>query len=572
MAPAAPGPDSSSNSSVVSSDQQQPALGGGNGPAQSKRPPLPPQKKKVVKATAVPKAATPPKSPVRRATPVKAAPARPVAAIPPLLEEEPPRRSWRELMVMAPSWLISMLVHALLLVVLALMVLPENNPFQAALSALNTENEAVEEIQEEFEDLEPPEEIDLNQTVTSTVEATVEQPEAVDVSNFNDETVAKMDMKINDLGTIQVFADNLTDRVGAAAGDALSGRGSGAAKRAALIAGGGGKDTEEAVARALKWLARHQLPNGAWSFDHRLANHPNGQNPGRLRDAYNGATGLALMAFLGAGHTHKKGQYKYVVEKGLRFLIARMNKQTGSLHERGGNMYSHGICTIALCEAYAMTRDRRLRIPAQAAINFICYAQDPVGGGWRYSPQQPGDTSVVGWQFMALKSGHMAYLAIPPKTIKGAINFLNSVQTDSGAYYGYTSPGRGPATTAVGLLCRMYTGWKHEEPALGRGVEALLRLQDRQKRNPYFYYYAAQVVHHYGGEQWEQWNSKMRPWLVGQQVKEGHEAGSWFFGGGHANDAGGRHYVTCLSCMTLEVYYRYSPIYKKKSVEDEFEE
>ncbi len=527
----------------------------------------------MVKATPVPKATAPPKASPPRAAAPKAAPAQPATPAVLQAEEELPRKGWRELMVMAPSWLISMLVHALVLIVLAVMALPEKNVFQAALSALNTDNEAVEEIAEEFEELDPPEKLDLTNTVETTVDTQVEQAEVVDVSNFNDDTAAKLDMKLDNFGTVQMFADNLTDRIGTAAGSDLSGRGNGAAKRAALIAGGGGKDTEEAVARALQWLARHQLPNGAWSFDHRLANHPNGKNPGRLRDAYNGATGLALMAFLGAGHTHKKGKYKNVVRKGLYFLMSRINKQTGSLHEPGGNMYSHGICTIALCEAYAMTRDRGLRIPAQAAINFICYAQDPVGGGWRYTPRSPGDTSVVGWQFMALKSGHMAYLAIPPKTIKGAINFLNNVQSDSGAYYGYTSPGRGAATTAVGLLCRMYTGWKHEEPALGRGVEALLNLQDRQKRNPYFYYYAAQVLHHYGGEEWEKWNSKMRPWLVSTQIKEGHEAGSWFFDrGGHANDAGGRHYVTCLSCMTLEVYYRYSPIYKKKSVEDEFEE
>ena len=566
MAPPVPGPESSSNSSVISS-QQPAATGNGN---RSNKPPAPPRK--VAKATAVPKAKSSP--------PLKAAPAQPARAqavakssVPLLVvEEEPPRRTWRELVIMAPSWLISMLVHALLLIILALMVLPSENTFQAALSALNTDDEAVENIEEEFEELDPPEPVDLTETVEATVDTEVEQSEAVDVSNFQDDSAAKLDMKLNEMGEIKVLAENLTDRIGTVSGNALSGRGSGKARLRAAVAGGGGKDTEAAVARALQWIARHQLPNGAWSFDHRLANHPNGKDPGRLRDAYNGATGLALMCFLGAGHTHKKGKYKNTVRRGLYYLVGRMNRQTGSLHEPGGNMYSHGIAAIALCEAYAMTRDRGLRGPAQAAVNFICYAQDPVGGGWRYQPRSPGDTSVVGWQFMALKSGHMAYLAIPPKTIQGAIHFLNSVQTDSGAFYGYTSPGRGPATTAVGLLCRMYTGWKHEEPALQRGVEALLKMQDRQKRNPYFYYYAAQVLHHYGGEEWEQWNRKMRPWLVETQEKEGHEAGSWYFGGGHANEAGGRHYVTCLNCMTLEVYYRYSPIYKKKSVEDEFEE
>ena len=37
-------------------------------------------------------------------------------------------------------------------------------------------------------------------------------------------------------------------------------------------------------------------------------------------------------------------------------------------------MYSHGICTIALTEAYAMTGDRELLAAAQAALNYIVYA------------------------------------------------------------------------------------------------------------------------------------------------------------------------------------------------------
>jgi len=101
------------------------------------------------------------------------------------------------------------------------------------------------------------------------------------------------------------------------------------------------------------------------------------------------------------------------------------------------------------------------------------FAQDPVGGGWRYEPRQAGDTSAVGWQLMALKSGHMAYLRVDPKTIQGATHFLDTVGTDSGSYYGYTDPGRDQGTTAVGLLCRMYLGWKKDNPSLQRGIDYL---------------------------------------------------------------------------------------------------
>ena len=140
-----------------------------------------------------------------------------------------------------------------------------------------------------------------------------------------------------------------------------------------------------------------------------------------------------------------------------------------------------------------MTEDRSLMGPAQLAINHIVYAQDPVGGGWRYAPRTPGDTSVVGWQLMALKSGHMAYLVVPPQTVAGASKFLDFVQADSGARYGYTNPGGGAATTAVGLLCRMYLGWKKDHAALERGVDHLAKLgpMTGANANMYFNYYVS---------------------------------------------------------------------------------
>jgi hypothetical protein len=332
---------------------------------------------------------------------------------------------------------------------------------------------------------------------------------------------------------------------------------------------------EKAVAAALKWLAEHQLPDGSWSFDHRGgACQGRCRNQGNLADARIGSTGLALLPFLGAGQTHQEGSYKNVVKKGLAFLLTKMKVQggqTGDLMEPGGNLYSHGIASIVLCEAYALTHDKGLVQPAQLSLNHIVAAQDPVGGGWRYQMKQAGDTSVVGWQLMALKSGHMAYLNVPPATIKLASNFLDSVQAESGSQYGYTGPATGrDATTAIGLLCRMYLGWKKDHPALAAGVKYL---GDRgpSQGNFYYNYYATQVLHHYSGDPWKKWNAVMSEQLVTSQGKEGHEAGSWFVGGGdHGADAGGRLYCTAMATMILEVYYRHLPIYGRQASQDDF--
>ena len=329
------------------------------------------------------------------------------------------------------------------------------------------------------------------------------------------------------------------------------------------------------MAIALHWLSEHQNYDGSWTFAHDKspkchgACKDPGYAPGKIA-----ATALALLPFLGTGQTHHEGQYKRTIDLGLKFLVRTMQMEgdLGSLFEQGGQMYGHGLAAIVLCEAYGMTHDQALQAPAQAAVNFIVRAQDPLGGGWRYMPQQPGDTSVVGWQLMALKSAQMAYLRVPNGTMRKADYFLDHVQSDRGAVYGYTGPeARRPATTAIGLLCRMYLGWHHEMQPLERGVQILSVLgpsidSTANKNNMYYNYYATQVMHHYGGYRWQRWNEVMREYLIKTQAKRGHETGSWYFDGSdHGAPSGGRLYFTAMAAMTLEVYYRYMPLYRPQS-------
>jgi hypothetical protein len=285
-----------------------------------------------------------------------------------------------------------------------------------------------------------------------------------------------------------------------------------------------------------------------------------------------GATALALLPFLGRGFTHREGPYKAQVEQGIAYLAALSVKQKGKCYVQG-SLYSQGLAGIALSECYAMTQDPRLQVPTQLALNYIMDAQDPRGGGWRYAPKMPGDTSAVGWQLMALKSGNMAYLQVNPLVIKKAVEFLDHVQDEDGAFYGYTDPGKNhPACTAVGLLSRMYLGWKKDHPALQKGVAYLAKLGP--SKDLYFNYYATQIMHHFEGDMWIAWNNKMKGMLIKSQAREGHEAGSFFDGvdGGHGAKVAGRLYTTALSTMILEVYYRHLPIYQNQSVDEEFKE
>ncbi|MFV1968398.1 MAG: prenyltransferase/squalene oxidase repeat-containing protein, partial [Pirellulaceae bacterium] len=459
--------------------------------------------------------------------------------------------------------------HMLVLLVLALVTVAPNSAKLA--TVLNVANASETEEIEEFEMLDEIEPLDVQQLTSEPVvqaEAQV-QSEVTEVGVSTDIDAAPIAVDLADFSERTAPRSDLMKEIGVLGGSGFDGRG--AEARGKMVRQYGGSDgSEKAVALALAWFAEHQLPDGSWSFDHRGGRcQARCSHPGSLKDCYSGATAMALLPFLGAGQTHQEGQYKANVGAGLAYLVRAM-KPNGSLVQGGGNMYSHGLAAITLCEAYAMTNDRKLMAPAQAGLNFITYAQDPVGGGWRYQPRQPGDTSVVGWQLMALKSGHMAYLRVPANTVLGSIKFLDSVQSDHGAKYGYAGPGAKPSTSAVGLLCRMYLGWKKDHEGLQEGAKYLSDLGP-SKSDMYFNYYATQVMRHMGDEMWDKWNSVMRDQLVNSQSTSGHMKGSWDVpGGGHVNERGGRLYVTSMATMILEVYYRHMPIYGKEAAEEDF--
>lgn len=472
-----------------------------------------------------------------------------------------------------PSWLVSFLTHIAVIIILAIIIMPSIKEKKVALEAGEQTAAPTDEIDlnldaMEFEESELLEtEIQEESSSTLSEEMEVSLPEAqVEFGNIMGVEATNLD--IGEIGELDMSENSNETR-------ARSGTG----KEQLLKKYGGNKASEDAVQLALKWIIDHQLSDGGWNLDHTIGpgKHRNSPDPGTKNQARAGATALAILPLLGAGHTHKTGQYKRQVQAGLTFLMKR-GKKSGrgiSYHEPGGSMYSHGLVSIVFCEAFAMTKDSQLMPYAQGTVWFIEDAQDPVGGGWRYRPRQAGDTSAVGWQLMALKSGKISGLDINPRTYKRAEKFLDNVSIHSGAYYGYTTPPSKPvadARTAVGLLCRMYMGWKKDAPGLRDGVELMMKKGPNTSKGPnmYYNYYATQVIKHMGGSDWNKWNPTMRDFLVKTQQKKGVMAGSWTPGNSHAADAGGRLYMTSLSCMTLEVYYRYLPLYGDKASSDEF--
>jgi hypothetical protein len=363
--------------------------------------------------------------------------------------------------------------------------------------------------------------------------------------------------------------------VGESLGDGrpgFGGRSQGSRKK--MLGGGGGtRQSERAVAGALNWLARHQSPDGSWSLSGFTARCKDKTctSPGTGGSLEIAGTAFGLLPFLGAGQTHESsgGPYKKAILAGIHYLIGHQ-KPDGSF-AGSTTMYDHGLASIALCECFGMTGDEKIKKTAQAALDYIALAQDPNGGGWRYIPQQPGDTSVTGWQVMALKSGQMAYLNVNPLILEKAKQFLDSVSsgglgsTAGVGHFGYTSKDRQTsATNAVGLLCCQYLGVPRTDPAIIEGTAYLMQNQPATGAAPdiYYWYYGTQVMHNQPGPDWDAWNRKMRRRLIDTQSREGCATGSWDPKEDQWGVRGGRVMETSLSALTLEVYYRYLPLYK----------
>ena len=333
---------------------------------------------------------------------------------------------------------------------------------------------------------------------------------------------------------------------------------------------GATQESEAAVNGALRWLAVNQGPSGRWEARRTGAGSgkaADGQDRfGAGTTADTGITGLALLAFLASGNTHLRGEHQVTVRRGLEFLLS-MQESDGNLgasHNMYERMYCHAMATCALSEAYAMTGDDRLKAAVSRAIAFTVASQDKPSGGWRYGPNQPGDTSQLGWQVMALKSAHLAGIPIQDQTRGGIERFLKSVTLGNRAGLACYQPVRqvpSRSMTAEALVCRQFLGIPDSPEALSEASTFVLQeVPGMGTTNFYYWYYATLSMYQLQGEPWRLWNEALQKKLLSSQRTEGEFKGSWdpdpVWGG-----CGGRGYSTALGALCLEVYYRFLPLY-----------
>jgi hypothetical protein len=332
---------------------------------------------------------------------------------------------------------------------------------------------------------------------------------------------------------------------------------------------GGGPETEAAVESALRWLAANQEADGHWDANRHGAGKETlvlGHDRQRAGvQANTGMTALAVLAFMGAGNTHEKGQFNEQVRQGLQYLLNSQARDGNLAGEATlfARMYCHGMAAFALAEAYAMTGDDRLQPAVQAAVQYTIRAQRKNSGGWRYQPGDLGDTSQTGWQLMALRSAEICGETMPGDTRADAQRFLRSVS--SGQFGGLASyrPHHqvSRSMTAEAMYCRQLIG-DPISPQAGReaAIYLLGELPGRGEMNLYYWYYGTLCLYFQQGEAWERWNAALKETLLKSQLREGDGTGSWnatTVWGGY----GGRVYCTSMAAMNLEIYYRFLPIH-----------
>jgi len=335
---------------------------------------------------------------------------------------------------------------------------------------------------------------------------------------------------------------------------------------------GATKSTERAVAAALYWLAKHQMtPPGNWSLEKYTIMCKDKSCTGVAgQESLSAATAFGLLPFLAAGQTQAvNGPFQRTVADGVHWLMGHQTDDGDLSADATSQMYSHALATIALCEDYGMSHDKAVGVAAQKAVDFIQAAQNTKTGGWRYHPGEEGDTSVLGWQLMALRSAEMAGLTVKPAAFDGAKKWLASctMAGDAAGRFSYQpESGATPTISAVGILCNQYLHVGQNDPVIVGGVRFLMANQPNSAdHNMYYWYYATQAMHNMADKDWDTWNGKMRQILVDTQARDNCAAGSWDPEKPNRDawgPQGGRLMMTSLSCLTLEIYHRFLPVYQ----------
>ncbi len=482
-----------------------------------------------------------------------------------------------------PWLMLSVGVHVIIAIILNFMGTTEPQPVMETVLHVAADHtpEALDPLEEvaDPKDIEDPKEPTNEQPMPTEVFA--EEPEIDSQVEF-DEPVNGDTLNDQPINSDSLYKSD----IGLGGGPGAFGRGSGG-DRTAGPGGPRGRSFQEPLAKGLDWLARHQSLDGRWDCDAYMRRGDPERGPlctGKGNAMYDvGVTGLALLAYLGAGNTNREGIYKSTVGKGLMWL-KRQQDAEGCFGARGDPhfTYNHAIAALAMAEAYGMTHSTLWRSCAQSGVDFCMKAQNPYKA-WRYGVRTgDNDSSVTGWMVMALKSAQISGLEVNETSLKWARDWIVEMTDEETGRVGYTKRGERPvraegrreqfpadaseSLTAVGVLTRIFAG---EDPRSSTAIKAGAELMAKRlpvwdpeggRVDMYYWYYASLALFQCGGAEWSAWTGKMKSAMVDTQRGDGNFAGSWDPVGPWGED-GGRVYSTALMTMCMEVFFRYPRVF-----------
>lgn len=296
--------------------------------------------------------------------------------------------------------------------------------------------------------------------------------------------------------------------------------------------------TKKAMANALAYLKAAQKKDGSWGGNQAI-------------------TAYCCLAFMSNGHVPGQGDYGPEVGKGIRNLIANAAENGYLVGPKGGNMYAHGMATLALSQAWGMSPDDEVKKCLKKAVDLICKTQNHEGG-WRYEPAPTGaDISVTIMQVMALRGAKDSGLNVPDEVMNKAVAYINRCRDSRSGGYRYmpSSAGAGYARTAAGICVLQLCG-KYDAKEVEEGIKYLDLVGDDRQYFWYGHYYAAHAYHQIGGKIWEDYYLRLKAKLLATQ----RSGGEW---AERAELHVGSEYQTAIAVLILSVPSHFLPIYQR---------
>jgi HEAT repeat protein len=320
-----------------------------------------------------------------------------------------------------------------------------------------------------------------------------------------------------------------------------------------------GTRREKLVDEGLAWLAKAQGEDGSWDGGGYTS----------------GMTSLALLAFLAAGCGPQDETYGKVVQAGLDWLLKRQDT-SGVFSEKGTSheyVLCQGIATIAVTEAYLLTKRYAYRRAAQWGLDFIAFARNP-RLGWRYEARGgESDTHVTTWLITAIRLGDIAGLHVDEDAYAGAGAWIELMTEPDFGQTGYNYPGglcarvqeavdkfppeNTAAMTAAGLWSReMIGGPLREAPQFRKGVERVFELEPSWSaghQDMVYWYFATLALCQDGDANYRKWLKPLLSALAAGRDKNG----SWRTEDAWSSIVGAQSYTTSMGVLMLLTPTRY---------------